>query len=85
MGIGRNGAVARQLATLFNVGVTGTLTDGQLLERFANRRGKAAELAFAVLVERHGPLVLRVCRSSRRAGITTSRPAGPPTASGLPW
>ena len=66
MAIGRNGAAVRQLTTLFNVGVTGDLTDGQLLERFATRRGEAAELAFAALVERHGPLVLRVCRSVLR-------------------
>jgi RNA polymerase sigma factor (sigma-70 family) len=39
------------------------LTDGQLLERFATARGETAELAFAALVERHGPMVLRVCRS----------------------
>jgi RNA polymerase sigma factor (sigma-70 family) len=64
--IGRNGAVVRQLTTLFNVGVAGGLTDGQLLERFASRSGEAAELAFAALVERHGPLVLRVCRSVLR-------------------
>ena len=63
MAIGRRGAAARQLATLFNVGVTGGLTDGQLLERFEARGGEGAELAFAALVERHGPLVLRVCRS----------------------
>jgi RNA polymerase sigma factor (sigma-70 family) len=64
--IGRNGAAARQLNTLFNVGPTGSLTDGQLLERFATRPGEGAELAFAALVERHGPLVLRVCRSVLR-------------------
>jgi RNA polymerase sigma factor (sigma-70 family) len=34
-------------------------TDGELLERFRARREEAA---FAALVERHGPLVLRVCR-----------------------
>src|SRR5205085_6989931 len=48
--------------TLFNVGTIRELTDGQLLERFASDRGEAAELAFAALVERHGPMVLRVCR-----------------------
>ena len=37
--------------------------DGQLLERFATDAGESAELAFAVLVERHGPMVLRVCHS----------------------
>ena len=30
---------------------------------FTTRRDEAAELAFAVLVERHGPMVLRVCRA----------------------
>ena len=60
--IGKDGAALRQLRTLFNVGAIRELTDGQLLERFATGRGEAAELAFAALVERHGPMVLRVCR-----------------------
>src|SRR5215468_8732283 len=34
-------------------------TDRQLLDDFAARRD---EIAFAGLVERHGPMVLRVCR-----------------------
>jgi RND family efflux transporter MFP subunit len=54
--------VLRQLRTLFDAGTVGDLTDGQLLERFATGRGEAAERAFAALVERHGPMVLRVCR-----------------------
>jgi RNA polymerase sigma factor (sigma-70 family) len=58
----RNGRFERQLQTVFNLGAIGDLTDGQLLERFATRGGEAAELAFAALVERHGPMVLRVCR-----------------------
>ncbi len=57
------GTVQRQFDTLFNVGVIRELTDGQLLERYATGRGESAELAFAVLVERHGPMVLRVCRA----------------------
>src|SRR4051794_12533751 len=36
--------------------------DGQLLERFAARDGATAEVAFAELVRRHGPMVLAVCR-----------------------
>ena len=44
------------------VGTAAELTDGQLLERFATREGAGAEQAFAALVERHGPMVLRVCR-----------------------
>jgi len=62
MGIERNGAVLRELRTLFSVGTIRDLTDGQLLERFVTDRGEAAEQAFAALVERHGPMVLRVCR-----------------------
>jgi RND family efflux transporter MFP subunit len=62
MGIERNGVVLRELRTLFSVGAVRDLTDGQLLERFATDRGEAAEQAFAALVERHGSMVLRVCR-----------------------
>jgi RNA polymerase sigma factor (sigma-70 family) len=64
--IERNRTILRQLQTLFNVGVTSGLTDGQLLERFATRQGESAELAFAALIERHGPMVLRVCRGILR-------------------
>ncbi|MDR3637008.1 MAG: sigma-70 family RNA polymerase sigma factor [Isosphaeraceae bacterium] len=53
----------RYLHSLFVGGVTSSLTDGQLLERFASRRDGADEVAFAALVERHGPAVLRVCRA----------------------
>jgi hypothetical protein len=51
---------------LFNVGTVGGLTDGQLLERFTAQGGEAAELAFTTLVQRHGPMVLRVWRSVLR-------------------
>jgi DNA-directed RNA polymerase specialized sigma24 family protein len=56
-------AVRRHISTLFNIGVIQDLTDGQLLERFSTGQGEAAELAFAALVERHGRMVLRVCRA----------------------
>ena len=56
------GKIGQQLRTVFNLGTIGDLTDGQLLERFATRGGEVGELAFAALVERHGPMVLRVCR-----------------------
>ena len=58
----RGETVGRDLRTLFNVGSIRELGDGQLLERFATGAGEGAELAFAALVERHGGMVLRVCR-----------------------
>jgi RNA polymerase sigma factor (sigma-70 family) len=51
-----------QVRTLFEVGAAGALTDGQLLEQFLGRRDGAAEVAFAALIRRHGPMVLGVCR-----------------------
>ncbi len=51
------------LAVLFSAGAIGTRPDAELLARFATGRGDpAAELAFAALVDRHGPMVLGVCR-----------------------
>ena len=52
----------KQIETLFHTGTSGGLTDGQLLERFLERRDEVAEAAFAALVDRHGAMVLRVCR-----------------------
>ena len=49
------------MRSLFASGVTGGLSDAQLLEQFYGHR-EAAEAAFASLVERHGPMVLRVCQ-----------------------
>jgi len=60
------GAAARQIRALFDSGTLVGMGDGELLERFATRPGEVAELAFAALVERHGPMVLRVCRASLR-------------------
>jgi RNA polymerase sigma factor (sigma-70 family) len=51
--------VARQLHRLLGAHRTRELSDAELLNRFATSR---QEDAFAVLVRRHGPLVLGVCR-----------------------
>jgi len=56
------GVALRQIGALFRAGSFAGMTDGQLLDQFAARRGEPGELAFAALVERHGPMVLRVCR-----------------------
>ena len=58
----RGGIASRHLRLLFSVGTVAGLSDAQLLEWFTTRKGEAAELAFAALLERHGPMVLRVCR-----------------------
>ena len=57
------GAALRHLHTVLNAGAVGGLADGVLLERFLAGRGDAdSSAAFAALLERHGPMVLRVCR-----------------------
>jgi RNA polymerase sigma factor (sigma-70 family) len=58
-----NGLVFQQIRTLYDVGVAGDQTDAELLKRFATLNRDAAEPAFAALVERHRPMVLRVCQS----------------------
>ena len=58
---GSSRAVVRDLGTLYRFGVVGSFSDEQLLERYAAGRGEMAEEAFAQLVQRHGPMVLRVC------------------------
>ena len=59
-------ATIQNVQALFTLGTIAGLTDSELLSRFADRRDEAAEHAFAALVERHGPMVLRVCRSILR-------------------
>jgi RNA polymerase sigma factor (sigma-70 family) len=55
--------VWKQLDGLFRFGTSGHLGDDELLGRFVSgRRDEAGEDAFAALVERHGPMVLGVCR-----------------------
>jgi HlyD family secretion protein len=56
-------ALLRDIQTLFDAGTSAGLSDRQLLERFASHRDAMAEAAFEVLVLRHGPMVLRVCRN----------------------
>ena len=55
---------SRQLDRLFRLGTVGGMTDSQLLEQFLSGDQESASLAFEAIVERHGPMVLRVCRMS---------------------
>jgi len=59
----RSGDLLKHLSSLFRVGTLAGVSDAQLLERFVAGRNDAGEMAFRALVERHGPMVLRVCQS----------------------
>ncbi len=61
----RGESILGPIRLLFEVGTVAGMSDGQLLDRFLDRRcdEEAAEVAFAALVERHGPMVLRACRA----------------------
>ncbi len=61
MALKHHQTVPGSLRTLFHGGALTGLTDGQLLERFALREVETAEAAFAALLDRHGPMVLRTC------------------------
>jgi RNA polymerase sigma factor (sigma-70 family) len=55
------GKTKQGVQTLFQLGSLGSWTDGQLMTRFvADREG--SEAAFRMLLARHGPMVLGVCR-----------------------
>ncbi len=60
--------ILHDVRAIFRDGVAAELSDRQLLERFADRSSgdTTAETAFASLVARHGPMVLRVCRAALR-------------------
>jgi RNA polymerase sigma factor (sigma-70 family) len=53
----------RTLDTLLTVGTLGAMTDGELLDCFRGSREAAGQEAFRILVDRHGPMVLGLCRS----------------------
>ncbi|WP_406698714.1 sigma-70 family RNA polymerase sigma factor [Singulisphaera sp. Ch08] len=62
MGESTDGIVLKHLQTLYSAGAIGGLSDGQLGDRVLPGRDDATEAAFTILAERHGPMVLRVCR-----------------------
>ena len=67
MARGESPAVLRDIHTLFHVGTTNGVTDAQLLDRFKARSDlDSSEAAFAALLDRHGPMVLGVCRRALR-------------------
>ncbi len=62
MEMGSAKSACRQIRTLYALGTLGSMTDAQLLALFLTHGGDEAEDAFSALVDRHGPLVLAVCR-----------------------
>src|SRR5215213_6882027 len=54
--------VLNQIEGLYRFGVVGDLSDGQLVDRFLTGRDGPDRAAFTALVQRHGPMVLGVCR-----------------------
>jgi RNA polymerase sigma factor (sigma-70 family) len=62
----RWGNILRRVHSLLDQGILPALSDRELLERYATSTTESAEDAFAALVDRHGPMVLRVCRDVLR-------------------
>jgi len=62
MAVRREGEALRWLDAASREGAVGAMTDGQLLARVRESSGQASDLAFEVLVRRHGPQVLARCR-----------------------
>jgi len=59
----REHSLLHHIQTIFESGTIGELNDRQLLDRFANSDRETAELCFAALIKRHGPMVFRTCQS----------------------
>jgi RNA polymerase sigma factor (sigma-70 family) len=61
---GKTGEAGRQLERLWATGTLTGLSDSQLLSRYVDACGRdtVAEAAFRELVNRHGPMVLAICR-----------------------
>ena len=58
-----NTVLVGELGRLYSLGSAGSLSDTQLLDRYLARDEPAvSEAAFSALVERHGTMVLSVCR-----------------------
>ncbi len=62
---GSSGSASEYLTALFRAGTLSNKSDSELLDQFISARSErddTAELAFSVLLKRHGAMVFRVCR-----------------------
>ena len=55
-------SVLKPLRVLLSAGPMAGLSDGELLGRFLEADRDEAEMAFSAIVDRHGPMVRRLCR-----------------------
>ena len=62
MASGTTGPAGQLIETLFDAGTAVGLSDRALVDRFLSTGDSGRDAAFAGLVERHGPMVLRTCR-----------------------
>ena len=81
MAIGPSQALHRDLDLIARSESVIGLSDAELLGRFADRPGDAAEAAFEAIVARHGPMVLGTCRGVLRNTPTLTTPSRPPSSS----
>lgn len=66
MATGSRRQAAHGIGVLFGTGTLRSLSDGQLLARVKWAPTESAHAAFTALVERHAPMVFRVCRDILR-------------------
>jgi polysaccharide biosynthesis/export protein len=59
-----NAVLLREVRTPFDLAAVRDSSDRQLLERFVTAGHAEAEAALTFLVERHGPMVVHVCRQA---------------------
>jgi uncharacterized protein YccT (UPF0319 family) len=62
MATGQSRPLAQQLDRLWNSGTVSGLSDAELLRRYNVSKDQAAKQAFEALLNRHGPMVMGVCR-----------------------
>lgn len=62
----RWGPVLRRVRHLIDDGTVAGVPDRELLDRYTGGSPESAERAFAALVDRHGPMVLKTCRAVLR-------------------
>jgi RNA polymerase sigma factor (sigma-70 family) len=66
MGNTQSSSVLRNVQLVVAAGTATGRTDADLLDQSRSADGQSRELAFAALIERHGPMVLRTCRAILR-------------------